>query len=67
MRLGLRLRHFALRLIYQPRSIGAVIVFLEVRPPSEEHKAIIQKYASFMHSFLGRGVCKSYHLKNIAA
>ncbi|OXC69192.1 hypothetical protein AYX13_02136 [Cryptococcus neoformans] len=36
--------------------IGAVIIFLEVRPPSEEHKAIIQKYASFMHSFLGRGV-----------
>ncbi|KAL0254122.1 hypothetical protein I308_101502 [Cryptococcus tetragattii IND107] len=35
---------------------GAVIIFLEVRPPTEEHKAIIQKYASFMHSFLGRGV-----------
>ncbi|TYJ51655.1 hypothetical protein B9479_007760 [Cryptococcus floricola] len=36
--------------------IGAVIIFLEVRPITEEHKALVHKYASFMHSFLGRGV-----------
>ncbi|WVR05362.1 hypothetical protein IAU60_002376 [Kwoniella sp. DSM 27419] len=35
--------------------IGAIIVFLEVRPPTEEHKALVHKYASFMHSFVGRG------------
>ena len=37
---------------------GALIIFLEVRPPTEEHKALIQRYASFMHSFIGRGVCE---------
>lgn len=37
---------------------GALIIFLEVRPPTEEHKALIQQYASFMHSFIGRGVCE---------
>ncbi|WVQ78466.1 hypothetical protein IAT38_000552 [Cryptococcus sp. DSM 104549] len=36
--------------------IGAIIIFLEVRPPTEEHKALIHNYASFMHSFIGRGV-----------
>ncbi|KAL7424210.1 hypothetical protein Q5752_001796 [Cryptotrichosporon argae] len=36
--------------------IGAVLVFLEVRPPTDEHKALVAQYASFMHSFLGRGV-----------
>ncbi|KAK4687756.1 hypothetical protein P7C73_g2364, partial [Tremellales sp. Uapishka_1] len=35
---------------------GAIIMFLEVRSPTEEHKALVQKYASFMHSFIGRGV-----------
>ncbi|KAK8869587.1 hypothetical protein IAR55_000154 [Kwoniella newhampshirensis] len=35
---------------------GAIVIFLEVRPPTEEHKALIQKYASFLHSFVGRGV-----------
>ncbi|WWC69234.1 uncharacterized protein I206_103171 [Kwoniella pini CBS 10737] len=36
--------------------IGAIIIFLEIRTPTEEHKALIHKYASFMHSFIGRGV-----------
>ncbi|WWD16151.1 hypothetical protein CI109_100576 [Kwoniella shandongensis] len=35
---------------------GALIVFLEVRPPTEEQKALVHKYASFLHSFVGRGV-----------
>lgn len=61
------IRYSVLRLTYRRCSTGAVIIFLEVRPPTEEHKAIIQKYASFMHSFIGRGVCKSYHLECIAA
>ncbi|RSH93893.1 Late Golgi vesicles protein [Saitozyma podzolica] len=37
-------------------SAGAVIIFLEARTPTEEHKALVHKYASFMHSFVGRGV-----------
>ncbi|WVN86668.1 uncharacterized protein L203_101839 [Cryptococcus depauperatus CBS 7841] len=36
--------------------IGAVVIFLEIRTPTEEHKTLVHKYASFMHSFLGRGV-----------
>ncbi|WWC60884.1 uncharacterized protein I303_103460 [Kwoniella dejecticola CBS 10117] len=36
--------------------IGAIIIFLEIRTPTEEHKALVHKYASFMHSFIGRGV-----------
>lgn len=39
-------------------SAGAVIIFLEVRSPTEQQKQLVHNYASFMHSFLGRGVCK---------
>ena len=39
-------------------SFGAATLAVEVRTPTEEQKVIIQRYASFMHSFLGRGVCK---------
>jgi hypothetical protein len=39
-------------------SAGALIVFLEVRTPTEHQKSIVHQYASFMHSFLGRGVCE---------
>ncbi|EIW70201.1 hypothetical protein M231_01642 [Tremella mesenterica] len=35
---------------------GAITIFLEIRKPTEEHKALVHKYASFMHSFIGRGV-----------
>ncbi|ORX33795.1 Golgi apparatus membrane protein TVP15 [Kockovaella imperatae] len=35
---------------------GAMIIFLEVRTPTEEHKELVHRYASFMHSFVGRGV-----------
>ncbi|KAK1925088.1 Golgi apparatus membrane protein TVP15 [Papiliotrema laurentii] len=35
---------------------GAITIFLEIRAPTEEQKALIHKYASFMHSFVGRGV-----------
>ncbi|GFZ45801.1 hypothetical protein JCM24511_03531 [Saitozyma sp. JCM 24511] len=35
---------------------GTIIIFLEARTPTEEHKALVHKYASFMHSFVGRGV-----------
>ncbi|ORY29959.1 Golgi apparatus membrane protein TVP15 [Naematelia encephala] len=35
---------------------GAIIIFLEVRAPTEHQKTLIHKYASFMHSFIGRGV-----------
>ena len=41
-----------------PHSAGAITIFLEVRAPTEEHKALVHKYASFMHSFIGRGVCE---------
>lgn len=34
-------------------------MFLEIRAPTEEQKALMHKYASFMHSFIGRGVGKS--------
>ncbi|KAJ9096817.1 hypothetical protein QFC21_005088 [Naganishia friedmannii] len=37
-------------------SFGAATLAVEVRTPTEEQKMIIQKYASFMHSYLGRGV-----------
>jgi hypothetical protein len=40
-------------------SFGAATLAVEVRTPTEEQKIIIQRYASFMHSFLGRGVCES--------
>lgn len=41
-------------------SAGAITIFLEVRAPTEEQKSLIQKYASFMHSFIGRGVCEFF-------
>lgn len=40
------------------RSAGAIIILLEVRSPTEQQKALVHQYASFMHSFLGRGVCE---------
>lgn len=39
-------------------SAGAVVLFLEVRKPTEQHKALVSQFASFMHSFIGRGVCE---------
>lgn len=38
---------------------GVATIGVEVRTPTEEQKSMIQTYASFMHSFLGRGVCES--------
>lgn len=37
---------------------GVATIGVEVRTPTEEQKRFIQTYASFMHSFLGRGVCE---------
>jgi hypothetical protein len=37
-------------------SAGALIIFLEVRTPTEQQKTLVHQYASFMHSFIGRGV-----------
>lgn len=39
-------------------SAGAIVLFLEIRKPTEHQKALVSKYASFMHSFIGRGVCE---------
>jgi hypothetical protein len=38
--------------------LGGATVAMEVRAPTEEQKELVQKYASFMHSFIGRGVCE---------
>ncbi|BEI81722.1 hypothetical protein CcaverHIS002_0208820 [Cutaneotrichosporon cavernicola] len=35
---------------------GVVVLGMEVRQPSEQGKALVSHYASFMHSFIGRGV-----------
>ncbi|KAL1411039.1 hypothetical protein Q8F55_001986 [Vanrija albida] len=35
---------------------GAVILALEVVSPTEQQKALVHSYASFLHSFVGRGV-----------
>ncbi|KAI9637952.1 Golgi apparatus membrane protein TVP15 [Dioszegia hungarica] len=35
---------------------GVVTIGLEIQVPTEEQKALVHKYASFIHSFVGRGV-----------
>ncbi|TXT10258.1 uncharacterized protein COLE_04192 [Cutaneotrichosporon oleaginosum] len=35
---------------------GVVVLGMEVRKPSKHQKALVAQYASFMHSFIGRGV-----------
>lgn len=42
----------------QSHRAGAIVVFLEVRAPTEDQKALVHRYASFMHSFVGRGACE---------
>jgi hypothetical protein len=37
---------------------GVVVLGMEVRKPTEQQKAVVAQYASFMHSFIGRGVCE---------
>ncbi len=43
---------------YNPYSAGLITIGLEIRTPTEQHKILIGRYASFMHSFGGRGVCE---------
>ena len=49
-------------------SIGAIVIFLEIRAPSEEQKVLVHRYASFMHSYIGRGVCEfiGHHQQSLA-
>lgn len=41
-----------------PPSAGGLTIALEVRSPTEHQKKVVHDYASFMHSFLGRGICE---------
>lgn len=38
---------------------GIITIFFEIRTPTDQQKELIHRYASFMHSFVGRGVCES--------
>ena len=48
-------------------SIGAIVIFLEIRAPTDEQKVLVHRYASFMHSFIGRGVCELLSISSAIA